>query len=434
MRSTRMVCITSRTLLLGLLVPGSVIALAQEHGNRAPRTVLTRPDAVDDKDALKDFHRALAVQATSAQIAEFQALLKTTDLAKSQVQQFTQHARTGASTAALDQVLETTRTQTRNFVSSFSEKQKSGLKEETRLLDRADSELADHQRKLDQSFQISSTPSTELAENTGGLDKALQDFSSQQLALAREMGIVLANPQDVTFNLPAVKSTVTVANQSLQVTISGILSQTGSDAGNRTFRLEILGDLTDFQQNITEVLRNAVNSERACGERLSLLRATLMPSVPDGSLNLQLHYERWACLRIGGQTTPTELAENDGSVDIQVLPVAVPGGLQVKTDFARIDATGVMADALRTGDLGSDLRQKVAHAFLAAMRTVSDFKSALPPALQGSTTLHSAKFENDGADDLELMLQGEAQLSEEQAKSLAGQLNQMLAAEGNPTK
>jgi len=433
MPSTRMVCITSRALLFGLLIPGSVIALAQ-HGDRAPRTVLTRPDAVDEADSLKDFHRALAVQATSTQIAEFQALHKTTDSAKSQIEQFSEHAQPGVSTAALDQALEMARTQTRNFIDGFSEKQKSGLREETRLLDRADSALADHQKKFDQAFQITSTPSTDLAENGSSLDKALQDFSSQQLAIARDMGIVLANPQDVTFNLPAVKSTVAVAHQPLQFIVSGILSQTGSDAGKRTFRLEIMGDLTDFQQNITEVLRTAVNSGSACGERLSVLRAMLVPSVPDGSLNLQLHYERWACLPIGGQTTPTELAENDGSVDIQVHPVAVPGGLQVKTDFARIDAMGIMADSLRTGDLGSNLRQRVAQAFLAAMRTVSDFQTALPPALQGSATLKTAKFENDGADDLELMLQGDVQLSDEQAKSLAAQLNQTLSAEGNGTK
>lgn len=433
MRSRRTTCIANQALLLGVLFSCCGIALAQGHGNHAPRTVLTRPDAVDEKDTLKDFHRALEVQATSAQIAEFQAWLKTTDSAKSQIQQFTQNPHPAASTSALDQALDALRTQTGNFVDGFSEKQKSGLKEQTRLLDRAETEVADHQKRLDQELQISSTPTVALTDDAASLAKALDNFSSQQLGLAREMGIVLANSQDVTFNLPAVKSTVTVANQTLQLTVSGILAQTATDAGKRTFHLEIMDDLTDFQQNITEVLRAAVNGDNACGERLSVRRATLMPAVPGGSLNLQLHYERWACLRIAGQTSPTELAENDGEVEIRLLPAISQGVLQVKADFGRINATGVMADSLSNGSLGSDLRDKVARAFLTAMHPASDFKTALPPVIEGSK-LETARFEDDGAGDLTLMLQGEIQISEEQAKSLASQLNQTLAAASNETK
>jgi hypothetical protein len=433
MRSRRSSCIASRALLLGFLLSSFGVALAQGHGDPAPRTVLTRPDAVDEKDTLKDFHRALAVQATSAQIAEFQAWLKTTDSAKVELQPFLQQSQPAASASGLDQSLETARTQTRNFLDGFSDKQKLGLKEQIRLLDRADTELSEQQKKLDQASQISSTLPAELAASASSLDKALQDFSAQQLGMAREMGIVLANPQDVTFNLPAVKSTVTFANQPLQFTVSGILSQTGADGSKRNFRLAIMDDLTDFQQNITEVMRGAVDNENACGERLSVRRAVLMPSVPGGSLNLQLHYERWACLRIAGQSTSTELAENDGEVEIHLLPAISQDGLQLKADFGRIDAVGMMADSLRNGQLGSDLRDIVVHAVLTAMRTTADFKTALPPALQGSK-LETAQFEDDGAGDLTLMLQGQTQLSDEQTKSLASQLNQTLAAEDNGTK
>jgi hypothetical protein len=434
MRSRRSCCIASKVLVLGFLLSCSGVVLAQDHGNHAPRTILTRPDAVDDKDTLKDFHRALAVQATTAQIEEFQAWLKTTDSARVQLQPLLQNPQHAGSTSGLDQVLETARTQTRNFLDGFSDKQKIGLKEQIRLLDRADTELAEQQNKFDQASQISSSPPAEFAANASSLDKALDDFSSQQLAMAREMGIVLANAQDVTFNLPAIKSNVTFASQPLQFTVSGILSQTGADAaGKRTFRLEIMNDLTDFQQNITEVMRAAVDNENACGERLSVRRAVLMPSVPGGSLNLQLHYERWACLRIAGQSTSTELAENDGEVEVHLLPAISQDGLQLKADFGRIDAVGMMADSLRNGQLGSDLRDIVVHAFLTAMRTTSDFKTDLPPALQGSK-LETAQFEDDGAGDLTLMLQGQAELSEEQTKSLASQLNQTLAAEDNGTK
>lgn len=432
MRSRRTTCITS-TVLLTLLLAASITARAQERGNNAPRTVLTFPSGVAERDSLKDFHRALAVQATSAQIAEFHAWLKTTDLAKAQLQPLLQQPRPKASTSALDQVVETLRAGTRNFIDGFSEKQKAGLREQIRLLDRSDTDLADRQRKLDQAFLVSSTPAPALSNDASDLEKALDDFSSEQLALAREMGIVLANSADLTFNLRALKSTITVADQPLQITVSGLLSQVAIEDSKRTFRLEIMDDLTDFQQNITAVMRAAVTSDNACGERLAVRRATLMPAVPATSLNLQLHYERWACLHIAGQATSTELAENDGNVEIHLLPAISQGVLQLKTDFGRIDATGMMADSLRNGALGSDLRDKVARAFLAAMQTSNDFKTALPPALEGSK-FDSVQFADDGAGDLTLMLQGETQLAGEQAKSLASQLNQTLAAEGSTTK
>lgn len=431
MQSRRSSCIVIVT-LLGSLLSFAADAWAQRGGGHVPHNMLSRPDAVDEKDTLKDFHEALAVQATSEQIAEFQALLKTTDSAKSVSEKFVEHPQPGDSVSALNQALEGARSQTRKFIDGFSERQKSGLKEQTRLLDRADTALADQQKKLDQALQ-SSSPGVELSNDATAVDKSLVDFSSEQLSLAREMGIVLANPNDVTFNLPAVKNTVTVGFQPLQVRVSSLLSQTAADPDKRTFRLEMMGDLSDLQQNLTEVLRAALNTNRTCGERLSVQRAMLMPSAPASTLHLQLHYERWACLRLGGQNTSTELAENDGEVELHLLPAMDATGLQLKTDFDRINASGMMADSLRSGDLGSELREKVAQAFLTAMRTATDLKTELPPALQGST-LQTAKFEDAGAGDLALMLQGQAQLSEEQAKSLVRQLNQTLSAEGNGTK
>lgn len=429
MRSRRIICITGRALLLALPLATPTMALGQDRANNAPPMASTPPSGVLERDSLKDFHRALEVQATSAQIAEFEAWLKATGLAKAQLQPLLQHPQPKASTSALDQALDELRTQSKNFIDGLSEKQKLGLKDHIRLFDRVNNDIAENERRLHQAFQISSTPTAGLITTAGDLERALDDFSSQQLALAREMGIVLANSQDVTFNLPAATNTVTIAGQTLQVTVSGILSETATDAGKRSFRLEIMDDLTDLQQNITEVLSAVVNSDNDCGERLSVRHATLMPAVPAGSLSLQLHYERWACLRIAGQTAPTELAENDGEVEIRLLPAISQSGLQLKADFGRIGPSGMMADSLRNGDLGASLRDKVSQAILSAMRSADDFKTALPLALEGSK-LETARFEDGGAGDLTLMLQGQSQLSQDQAKSLADQLNQALAAAG----
>lgn len=437
MLSSGILSAVSKPLLLGMLLfVASGAAFAQERGNHAPRTVLTRPDAVDEKDTLKDFHEALAVQATGQQIAEFQALRKKTEGAKAGIQKFLQPVKeislTAANNSELDQSLESARSATRNFIDGFSDKQKSGLKEHVRLLDRADTLLGDEERKLDQALKMSPVPSASVSEYAAGLDKAIDDFSSQQLALAREMSIVLATANDVIFNLPAVKNALTIAAQPVQVTVSGQLQQTAAEAGQRTFRLELIGDLTDFQQKITQLLQVSVNTENSCGERLAVRQAMLMPSAPASMLNLQLHYERWACFRIAGQTTSNELAENDGNVEIRLLPSIVSSGdLQLKSEFGRIDSTGMMADALRSGDLGSVLCAKVERAFLSALLTTTDLKTALPHSIEGSATLESAKFEDEGAGALGIMLQGQVHISDEQAQSLASQLNQRLSAQGN---
>jgi hypothetical protein len=416
-------------MLLGVLCY-SAAANAQRHENHAAPTVLNRPDGVDQKDTLKDFHQALAVQATSQQIAEFQRLLKQTDSAKSENERLLQQEQSANSTSALDAALDTARTDTKNFTDGFSEIQKSGLKEQTHQLDRAEALLLDQQRKVDQAL-TSSTPPTDVPILVSDLAKAIEVYSSQQLALARAMGIVVANAQDVTFNLPAVKRRVTVANQPLQITVSSMLSETAADSGRRTFHMEMMGDLIDFEQNITEVLRGALNSDNTCGERLAVRRAVLMPSAPASNLHLQLHYERWACVSVAGQSSTTEIAENNGDVEIRLTPAASAGGLQVEADFVRVDAGGMMGDSLRTGDLGASLRDRVSQAFLVVMRSAADLKSVLPAALQGSATIKTARFEDAGAGNLALTLQGEAQLSDEQAKSLASQLNLTLSAQGN---
>lgn len=431
MPSSRSACLAIAT-AFGFLLLCSGNALAQRHGGHAPPNILTRPDGIEQKDTLKDFHQALAVQATSDQIAQFEALRKSTDVANSDLEKIIQSPQNSHPNAALDEDLEAARSQTKKFVDGFSEKQKSGLKEQTRLLERADAALADQQKKFDQAIQ---TPSSgPLSDSVSSMNQALADFSSQQLALAREMGIVLADAQDVTFNLPAVKTTPLVADERVQVTVSSILSQTATDAGKRTFRLVMMGDFSELQRNLTEVLRAVVRNNRSCGEHLTVQRAVLVPSAPFGTLHLQLHYERWSCMHLSGQSSATEIAESNGDAEMRLVPAMSDGGLHLKAEFEQIDATGMMADSLRNGDLGSDLREKVEQAVLTAMRSAADFKTVLPPALQGTATLDAAKFEDTGAGDLALMLQGKAQLTDEQAKSLASQLNQTLSAEGNGTR
>ena len=441
MRPRGISCNAATSLLLGILLTCPGIATAQRHGGHGgPGSIpggSGRPTGVEEKDTLKDFHQAMAVQATSQQITEFHALVKISDAAKAELQTFLRPRDEQISAAAPtscnakpDEALNNARTATKKFVDGFSATQKSGLKEATKRLNKAESTLEEEEKKLDQAPQ---STGADMAARAQSLDLALTEFSNQQLALGREMGIVLANGQDLTFNLPVVKSTVNLAGRPVAVTVSGTLSQTAAEGSQRTFKLELLADLSDLQSNITELLRGQFDRSNTCRERVTIRQAMLVPSTPASVLTVQLHFERWVCSPTSGPITESELAEADGAVNIKLSPAGDPANpLKLAAEFQRIDAGGMLGEALRSGDLGDNLRDKVTQSVLSVVEAAADFKAALPPAVQGSAVLQTMRFQDSGVGRMNSVLTGQVQISNEQANLLASQLNQTLSAQGTP--
>src|SRR6202044_1826286 len=87
---------------------------------------------VDVKDDLKDFHDALAVQATSQQMVEYAAMIKSTEAAAAELKNFLDQygkssvAELASRSATLEQTIETARTENKKFLEGFSDRQKSG--------------------------------------------------------------------------------------------------------------------------------------------------------------------------------------------------------------------------------------------------------------------------------------------------------------------
>jgi hypothetical protein len=425
-----------RTALLatsGLLV--STFAVAQHHGGHGAMGTLPnsgRPDGVDEKDTLKDFHQAMAVQATSQQISEFQEVVKSTNAAKDEVEGW---GHTGGGPArngirSVDQAVAKARDANKSFQGGFSETQKSGLKETTKKLEKADSDLAQGVKRLDQATQ-SEAPNPDMAASADSLNKALTDFANVQLALGREMGITLASGQDLTFTLPTVKSPLRIASQNVVVSSSGDLSQTDAQGETRSFVLNRTVDLTDLQQNLTQIMNSQFAPTQNCGERLAVRHASVMTAPPASSMILQLHFERWSCSRLFGQGAGEELAEGDGTVEMRLTPTVEDSQLHIHPEFKRIDATGMMADALRSGDLGEDLRAKAAQTLLLALAAGADVKATLPKALQGPMSYEAARFQDTGSGGLKVALESKVKLSNDQVNALANQLNQTLSAQGS---
>jgi hypothetical protein len=442
MVSRRFLYTHSRWLFVGAIFLCASLAAAQRHGGGGPGGIpggSSRPGGVDEKDTLQDFHHAMAVQATSEQVAAFRALVKSTDDAKTKLQAFEQQKgnTTPASAAAMSgtqvsETLENLRASSKKFVDGFSDKQKSGLKDLIKRFTKADSDLETEEKRLDQSLQPANG-----AARADSVDKALADFSNEQLALGREMGIILASADDVAFIFMPVKNTATVGNQTTVVDVSGGILQTSAQNGQRKFKLEMVADLVDLQQNITAVLRTQIEHSTGCGERLVLRQASIAPSTPTSTLVLQLHYERWSCRG----SISSELAEGDGTVEMKLTPALnpaiekeQPNSLKLTAVFSRIDANGMMAESLRTGDLGDDLRDRVSQAILPAIKACADFKTSLPPAVQAAAVVQNVKFQDGSAGRLTVVLDGQMEVSNDQVNLMASQLNQNLAAQGTASR
>lgn len=186
-------------LTLGIVLLFCSHELLAQHGGHgggrggAPRGTGTGGTA---DSSLQDFNHALAVQATPDQVSQFQTLAKSTAAARKQAQDLLQLAAKADRTAdfsrqttALKDALEDAQGGNKYFVKSFSKSQKSGLKELTKKLEKADSEVAKQRKALDQQLGRTKGESVAIAGTADKLEKALTEFQTQQLSLGKEMGI-----------------------------------------------------------------------------------------------------------------------------------------------------------------------------------------------------------------------------------------------------
>jgi hypothetical protein len=164
-------------------------------GGRRSASSSTGSGATSDS-GLQDFNHVLAVQATPDQASRFQSLAKSTEEARKQAQdllrmdakaddpaEFSQHV------AALKDAVEGVQRGNRSFVKSFSKPQKAGLKELTKKLDKADSEITKQKKLLDRRLGLPQGDDEGVASLADKIEKALAGFHARQLSLAKEMGI-----------------------------------------------------------------------------------------------------------------------------------------------------------------------------------------------------------------------------------------------------
>jgi hypothetical protein len=386
-----------------------------------------RGTGIDTKDDLKDFHLALAVQATPEQIAAYKLMMKSTEAANAGVQAFLDQLGkqnqsfeiASAAGATIDQAIEKARTGNNQFLEELSPRQKSGLKEIIKKLARADAALAQQAKALDLEIPQAKRGGPPLTGSAESLDRALRTFQAEQVALGEEMSVGASADGENSFEIPPVKNSIKLGNQSIAIVTAGIITKVASETAPNAFRFELTADLSDLQQNIPDVLRQALDKSDPCGERLTMRTATLAPQTPASLAEVRLHFERWTCR--GSQTN--EMLEGDGAIGLKLTPlIGQDGRLRLVPEMIRVDAQGLVGDLLRSGSLGDMVTDKITESLLSPLRLGGDLKTLLPASAQGSATLQHAQFQGTGSGHLQLQLNGEIRLPNDQVAIFIGEL------------
>src|ERR1700761_2815658 len=131
------------------------------------------------------------------------------------------------------------------------------------------------------------------------------------LAVAMAAFPLAATAQNDVFKVPAVKIPLEVKDQPITITASAVLTLTTKDRNVRILHLQLTGDLSDLQRNLTTLLSAQLDKDDRCGERVAIQNATLKPAEPAAIAVVQLHVERWVCMKILGKQTAKKLLGGD---------------------------------------------------------------------------------------------------------------------------
>jgi hypothetical protein len=249
------------------------------------------------------------------------------------------------------------------------------------------------------------------------------------LAIAMAVAPSLAAAQDIVFKIPPTKSTVDVAGRPITIIASGTVSGVAREGDQDVFKLSVIADLADLQQNMTALLQAQLDRADRCGDRIAVHNATLVPLDPASLVTVQLHYERWACAKVAGTQITSKLVGGDAQIEVKLTPtVEANNTVRLVPEIENIQADGSLGELLRSGSLGDMLKQKISDAILSAMQKGSDLSVTLPPTAQPYATIARAEFRDAGSGRLLAVLDGEIRIPAGQLQLLSGLVREHAAS------
>jgi hypothetical protein len=252
------------------------------------------------------------------------------------------------------------------------------------------------------------------------------------VALILMASTLSASPVDQTstFKVPPVKIPLNVKDQHITLIASALISLTRKSQGLNILNLQMNADLSDLQQNMTELLSAELDKDDRCGDRIAIQHATLTPAEPASLAVVQLHYERYACAKIFGKQEAKRVVAGNAVMQMTLTPAVEADNTELKLvpEVGPIEADGSLGELLRSGTLGDMLREKICKAILNALQKGTDLSATLPPAVHGYAKIKDARFKDAGAGRLLVLLDGEIQITNEQIEALSKQVKERMAA------
>jgi len=194
-----------------------------------------------------------------------------------------------------------------------------------------------------------------------------------------------------------------VQGQLVEVTVSGTIMPV-RDA----LHAILSADLADLQRKLTPLVAAQLNQSNRCGERLTIQRVTLAPAAPSAMLTAAVHFEKWGCAKAFGKEIVKKLAAGDGAVAVKLTPEVAEGkSLRLAAEVVSIDASGPLADLLRSGSLGDAVREKIRASLVTALQKCTDFEATLPEVIEEHAVIGGAEFRDGGEGRLILQVESE---------------------------
>jgi hypothetical protein len=237
------------------------------------------------------------------------------------------------------------------------------------------------------------------------------------LALICAALAVCEAPAQTELKIPPIKASIKLDQQQVEITLWGTLAPKPSG----TFALALTADLGDFQEHLTPVLSAQLKRDDRCGDRLSVERASIVPSAPSSVLTANVNFERFACVKAFGKQIAKRLVGGHAVIELNLTPVLEENDIALTAEVKKIDADGSLGDVLRSDSVGDSIRDKILGAVESAVQKLTNLKSTLPPAIGSAVSIETVQFADGGAGRLWLTIGAEVRLSADQLRGVVGQ-------------
>ena len=241
---------------------------------------------------------------------------------------------------------------------------------------------------------------------------------------------VHASTQNLTFKIPPMKIPLNIKDQHITILASAVITVIPGARGQNTVKLELAADLSELQQNLTDVLSAELDKNEPCGDRITIQNATLTPVEPASLAVVQLHYERWACAKVFGKKESKKLIGGNAVMQLKLTPAVENNGTQLRLvpEVGPIEADGSLGELLRSGAVGEMLRDKIRNSILSALQKGSDLGATLPAAIRDYAKIQNVRFKDAGSGRLMVVLNGEFQVTNEQIQALSKQVKERIGS------